>query len=221
MRLKANLLLLILLVLLTAGCVTKEPVFLEAPRQIDTPPMPSDHRPRSSPTRFNDSSFVVIPEDTNSYTIIPFSWNYTNGVDHFRLHYGKASRAYTDFIDLGVTNGYVFCKTNWVEEGQRHWFAVTAFIVGIESEYSNEAFYPPYPPSHYRISWTNPAPITIVAHTNITVPTQSWPIVTQTPSGITNFSALQPTDKLFFIGYHSGGLPDVLTISVFNPLNNP
>lgn len=163
---------------------------------------------------------LIEPVDTNSYTRIPFQWNYDSAVDFFRLYYGRSPGQYTAFIDVGNTNAYEFSKTNWVEELDRHWYSVSAFLMGNESEKSNEVFWPLYPSTHYSITWTNPEPMTIVAHTNMMVRRDLWPVVTRTDQGQTNYQDRMPGPVLFFQSYRTNSAaPELLKISVFNPLN--
>lgn len=167
------------------------------------------------------SALEVSEEDTNNYTYLPFAWNYTNTVDRFRLYYGKAPRTYTAFIDLGTTNSYDFVKTNWVEQLDRHWYTVTAFRMGLESGYGNEVHSPLFPPNHFRLSWKNPAPITLIAHTNLSIPRERWPVLKITTQGTTNYADWMPTDVFYVDGYRTNGSPELIKIEGFNPLNDP
>lgn len=191
-------------------------------QRLPMPVTPKDGRPLYA-VDISDSSFSALEsessiEDTNSYTYIPFSWNYAGEVDFFRLYYGREPRAYTAFIDLGRTNAYEFSKTNWIEGFDRHWFAVTAFRYGLESDYSNERHYPLYPATHFRLIWSNPAPMTIIGYTNLLM---RWPVIIKiTSQGQTSYQDQMPADAMFFRSYRSFGPPEVLAVEAFNPLND-
>ncbi len=54
----------------------------------------------------------------------------------YMIHYGPASRIYSERIDVGETTGYTVSN---LTESQKYYFAVTAYNhAGQESEYSNE-----------------------------------------------------------------------------------
>lgn len=223
-----------ILLALASGCST--PVFMEWSPEPAAAPAPDRiwRRNRMMPevpkSRLVASSSGMVfaateasteQEDTNTYTYYPLGWNHQGPVDSFRLYYGTTPGRYTSVIDVGPLNRYEFSKTNWIEEGLRHFFAVTAVYLGLESDYSKELPLPPYPPTHFRLMWSNPEPMTIIAHTNISVRRDLWPVMTQTSSGQTNFQQRFPEyPSIFFQSYRTSGPPEVLRMEAFNPMND-
>lgn len=104
--------LLFLLALLT-GC--------SAPVVKGPPPVPSKSMEKSLTKR------------------VQFGWTYTNinDIDFFKLYYGPKSRAYTNFA-LALTTNLFFDA----ELAGKYYTVTAAKTNGLESDYSNEIFYP-------------------------------------------------------------------------------
>ena len=85
---------------------------------------------------------------------VSLAWNHsvTNNDDHlagYNIYYGVASRVYTNKIDVGYVTNTVISNLTF---NTTYYFAATAYnVLGMESDYSDEAFYTvpiqPVPPS--------------------------------------------------------------------------
>ena len=72
---------------------------------------------------------------------VPLVWNPSKDADvaGYKIYYGTASHAYTSSVDVGnVTNATITGLT----ENTTYYFAATTYnILGVESDFSNEAYY--------------------------------------------------------------------------------
>jgi len=108
---------------------------------------------------------------------LTFSWipNNESSLAGYKIHYGTASRNYTNVIDAGnpdPIDGRIQATVDGLEEGTTYYFAATAYDQeGNESEYSTE-----------------------ISHTI------DDPVITPTPTGTANFSWL-PNSESSLAGY--------------------
>ncbi len=170
----------------------------------------------------NLTPIVAIDEDTNSVFVLHFAWNYSSPVtvQYFKLWIGPSPGFYTRSIILSNGLAYSFIVTNWPEEFVRHFYAVTAVnLLGWESPYSNEVFFPLYPDDHWLLSWLSPSPATIVTFPKITDPRSAWVVFARTAPGVTNITGQITGQTLLFSLYRTNGPPDTLTMTSFNPMN--
>lgn len=177
--------------------------------------------PVASPSP-NLAPIVAIDEDTNSVFVLHFAWQYNSPVtiQHFKLWIGPSPGFYTRSLILSNGLAYTFIVTNWPEETWQHFYAVTAVnLLGWESTYSNEVFFPPYPDDHWSLSWLSPAPATVFEFEKITDARSTWVAIIRTAPGVTNITGQITTPTLFFSLYRTNGPPDTLTATSFNPLN--
>lgn len=211
-----------------AGCAT-EPAYQDPP--LLYPKAPAKRRGVIAAKAFSPENYfpgyslsAVLPEeeDTNSYFHLTFNWTYPypQWVAYFRMWYGPAPGFYTNVTNLGATNSYYLLRTNWVEELERHFYVFsTVDKWGRESPYSTELHFPPFPDTHYTLSWTNPAPAIILGTTDAREVIDRWRVITNTVAGQTNLTAPMPSPNLVFILARPAGAPDLLSIRTFNPLN--
>lgn len=149
---------------------------------------------------------------TNRVYRLSFAWDYPSGnVVSFSLLFGSTPGVYTNTIWMGRINKYTLSITNWSESKVRHFFVIrVTSLGGGVSPPSNEVHWPPYPPTHIRLSWTNSGPVTIIQSTDLRtwataaaiVGTNTW--TTNMVQG-RRFFRLQPVGRL--------------KIVPFNPLN--
>jgi len=96
--------------------------------------------PATSPTFYRLAS---SPRGTASVTLVWHPSGYPSNIDAsvtgYRIYYGIASRNYTNIFEVGNhTNCTISNLVGWVG----YYFAATAYnVLGMESDYSNEAMY--------------------------------------------------------------------------------
>lgn len=165
---------------------------------------------------------VVGPPRTNFVYRVGLAWLEDQDtqplISTYTLYVGRSPGTYDYWTnDIGTNLSYTFARTNWDDERlNRHFFVVTAKDQdGNESEPSNEVHFPPFPPDHYRLSWTsNWDQVTIFETTDLSIPQTNW-TVTATVFGTNSYSdwiSAGSACKFFCLDK-----PDVLTITVFNP----
>ena len=87
---------------------------------------------------------IIAASPAQSALSVSFSWNPNTEPDiaGYRLHYGTASKSYTQLIDVKTTTATVSNLT----EGTKYYFAVSAYnTAGAESAFSAELSYPTSP----------------------------------------------------------------------------
>jgi len=71
---------------------------------------------------------------------VTFQWDPSNQATGYRLHYGIQSQSYDSIIDVGLQQQYTVTGLN---DDQRYYFAVTAYNVSGESNFSEELIIDP------------------------------------------------------------------------------
>lgn len=153
-------------------------------------------------------------EDTNSIFALPLGWDDPNSwAREYELGYGPAPKFYTNLVATGNPNtSYLFCKTNWLEESDRHFYAVRRVsVLGEVSEWSNEIFFPFYPADRIDISW----PGTNIQQIQSSRDKRTWSVVTNSASPVT---IMISEDYKFFRTYGPPPSPALFTRQ-YNPLN--
>lgn len=126
---------------------------------------------------------IIVPSApaTNQVSL---TWSPSPGsnVAGYNIYYGFASRVYTNKLDAGpVTN---FTVGNLSDD--RHYFAATAYnILGVESDFSEEVFWPPFPLTNVIVS---------VSAQSAAAPSGPWLDV----PGSNFFTATNPPDQKFW-----------------------
>ena len=85
--------------------------------------------------------FALLPNPVQAAQSITVAWdrNPETSVAGYRVYQGVASGAYTNVVDTGNATSAIISN---LVEGATYYFAVTAYnILGLESDYSNEASY--------------------------------------------------------------------------------
>lgn len=76
---------------------------------------------------------------------VQFSWiPNSEPVEGYKIHYGKESRNYSEFVDVGkpvVEGGRVIGTVSDIPRGETYYYAATAYNTDEESDYSNEVMY--------------------------------------------------------------------------------
>lgn len=159
-------------------------------------------------------SLIAPHEDTNSYTRIPFAWDYDPNqfVDGFEVVYGPSNSFWTNMVMTESSEtSFTFSKTNWMEEGQRHFYTVRSVVLSFESDDANIVFFPPYPADRVDLSWQGAAR-QIEASSDL----KTWIGITNSTSPCT---FMVPARFKFFRTYGSSG--SVVSVRKYNPLNLP
>lgn len=158
---------------------------------------------------------MVLPEDTNYVYHLAFTWTYdmTEDPDTFVFQYGMDGMSWPVRIATGLATNYTLIVTNWDESDFRHFFSVTA-IRGIEeSDPSPLTFWPPFPPDHISLSWTQQGfPVHIME--SQTLP-PVWVNVASPDDGVNHWETNILTGARFF----RVDAPGVLNIRSYNPTN--
>lgn len=158
-------------------------------------------------------AMVIVDDDTNVYKL-SFRWSYdmTEEPDTFALHIGTNSGTWPTALATGSSTNYALRITNWDESDLRHFYTITA-IRGIEeSNPSLECFWPPFPPDHICLSWTNTGPVMILESVSLQPPI--WSVVAS-PGATNSWSTNILTGQRFF----KIDPPGAVRIRGFNPVN--
>lgn len=171
--------------------------------------------PKGSEFSSSMGTAMVNPR-TNRVLRLSFSWTRpSTGVDGFKLCFGSAKSVYTNVISVGSVTNYTLSITNWSEIRVRHFFAVKSIKANVESVPSNEVFWPPYEPSHIRISWPNATgSVTIQEATSLGAKAILWRN-SATIIGTNTWT----TNILSGTHFFRINRPVKLSIDAFNPLN--
>ncbi|UCF90643.1 MAG: DUF4214 domain-containing protein [Desulfobacterales bacterium] len=100
---------------------------------------------------------------------VKLAWDPSIGADGYRVYFGPESRNYFFYEDLGDQTEYTITA---LEEGQKYYFAVTAFNSYGESDYSEEVAYTPGTVTEPSAS---AGTVPIVAYTPETVSAETMP----------------------------------------------
>jgi hypothetical protein len=167
-------------------------------------------------------SLPVAPaQESNTVYSLCLGWDAAADVTvtGYRVYYGVAPRTYTNTLDAG---GALSITVNNLLDGPRYFYAATAYnVLGMESQFSKELAWPPYPSDRMTISWTNrAATVTILTATNKS-PLARWNTAA-TVTGTNAWTALlKPGMNLFVTTIQGTNLPALGSNHIvgWNPLN--